>query len=245
MNYRISLISFCVLTCTVALTVYIKNLAPLEKRSPIEGVTVQTTEPVLPTQVLKPSAEEVSEVKVVEIKKETGSATVLGSVPNPDTIEEFKTLQAKVFKTDQDRAQIKKVTQNSAYLYELSEYLRNVASVKNPEFRENQNIAIDILVEALKEGDSEAAKAALFEIIKDPQIENASLDMSVRESLAGVKADVLYQGSALKPELFTQVESILPGPVSQKIWKNIQQKQAENFADSEAERQARVAEVSH
>jgi hypothetical protein len=247
MNRKNWSIAVCALTCTAALTVYLKNLAPLELRPLREGVPVKTAAPtsskILPQDV---EITKSTEKTVVEAKKEAPPVKgIPGFIPRPEVIHEFKTLQAKIFKTDQDLAQLKKVRQNSALLFELAEYLRNIESVKNPEFRENQNIAIDILVEALKVEGSNAAETAIFEIIKDPQIENSALEMSTRESLAGVKADILYQASSLKPELFSQVESVLPGPVSQKIWKNIQQKQSENLAESESERQSRVAEISH
>ena len=160
------------------------------------------------------------------------------SLPRPEVGEEFRSIQNKVFKSLGESEKIKQIAKDAVYLNELSLYLRNAKSAAKADFRNDQNVAVDILIEALKNGGSPAAEAAIFDIVKDSQIESASLQLPVREALAAVKAEILYQGSAIRSDLFTNVESILPGAVSKKIWENVLLKQNENAQESGAERQS-------
>ena len=95
-----------------------------------------------------------------------------------------------------------------------------------------QNAAIDLLLEALKSGDSEVATEVLRSVVTDGQVEDAKVDASTRENLAGIKGEVLFQWSALKPTQSDEMASLLPGPVSQKIWQNVISAQKSNLAES-------------
>jgi hypothetical protein len=95
-----------------------------------------------------------------------------------------------------------------------------------------QDVAVDILLDALKDGDSRAAEEALREVVKDEQVEDGTLSGGVREQLAGVKAEVLYQWSAMVPTGASELARLLPGPVSQKIWQNVLNMQSQNLAES-------------
>ena len=95
-----------------------------------------------------------------------------------------------------------------------------------------QDVAVDILLDALKDGDSRAAEEALREVVKDEQVEDGTLSGGVREQLAGVKAEVLYQWSAMVPSGASELARLLPGPVSQKIWQNVLNMQSQNLAES-------------
>lgn len=99
----------------------------------------------------------------------------------------------------------------------------------------DQDVAVDILLDALKDGDSRAAEEALREVVKDEQLEDSTLTSGVREQLAGIKAEVLYQWSAMVPQGANQLASLLPGPVSQRIWQNVLSMQSRNLAESKAE----------
>lgn len=96
----------------------------------------------------------------------------------------------------------------------------------------DQDVAVDILLDALKDGDSRAAEEALREVVRDEQVEDSTLSGSVREQLAGVKAEVLYQWSAMVPTGASQLAGLLPGPVSHKIWNNVLDMQSRNLAES-------------
>lgn len=161
--------------------------------------------------------------------------------PKPEQLKTFKTIQAKVFRNKEDEKKWKRLLSDSKYILELSEYLKNIPKIEPQDFKDSQNAVIDFLVEALKSGDSVAAESAILEVIKDSQVEDEKIAQPARELLAGVKADLLYQSSSVKPQLVSQIENALPGPVSQKIWKNVQQQQADNLALSEAELNQRLA----
>lgn len=95
-----------------------------------------------------------------------------------------------------------------------------------------QNAAIDLLLEALRSGDAGTASEVLKDVVTDKQVEDPSLDSETRHSLAGVKAEVLFQWSALKPTEAAEIATWLPGPVSQNIWQNVLNAQASNQAES-------------
>ena len=97
-----------------------------------------------------------------------------------------------------------------------------------------QNAAIDMLLDALKSGDSEVAVDVLRSVVTDGQVEDESIDRSTRENLAGIKAEVLFQWSALKPAQASELASLLPGPISQKIWQNVVDAQQSNLNESAA-----------
>jgi hypothetical protein len=99
-----------------------------------------------------------------------------------------------------------------------------------------QIAAIDLLVEAFKSGDKAASEQAMREIVADKQVEDTSLPAEVREQLAGIKAEVLYNWGALAPEQQNEIARQLPGPASEQIWKNVQDTFASNLAESELER---------
>jgi hypothetical protein len=99
-----------------------------------------------------------------------------------------------------------------------------------------QIAAVDLLVEAFKSGDRSASEQAMREIVADKQVEDTKLPAEVREQLAGIKAEVLYNWGALAPEQQNEIARQLPGPASEQIWKNVQDTFASNLAESELER---------
>ena len=99
-----------------------------------------------------------------------------------------------------------------------------------------QVAAIDLLVEAFKSGDKAAAEGAMRAIVADKQVEDTQLPTEVREQLAGIKAEVLYNWGALAPHQQSEIARQLPGPASEKIWRNVQDTFASHLAESELER---------
>ena len=98
-----------------------------------------------------------------------------------------------------------------------------------------QDVAIDLLLTAARGPNAASAAAALRSVIEDRQVEDASVDVKTREQLAGLKAEVLYLWSAQSPEMAASIQSWLPGPVSLKIWSNVQRMQRANQEESELE----------
>lgn len=172
-------------------------------------------------------------------------AVAPGALPQPEVLQQFKVIQSKIFKSDEEQRSLKQMMMNSRYIQQLGEYLRDIQSVNKEEFKANQNVAIDFLIEALHSGEAGSAEQAILDVIKDSQVEDEKIPMNARELLGGVKADLLYQASSIRPALAEQFSRLLPGPVSQKIWENVQRQQEENLALSEKELHERQNKKSH
>jgi hypothetical protein len=149
---------------------------------------------------------------------------------NKSELEAFKILKQKVFLTEEEKVQRQELVRDRALL----ENLKNLFKYPTPylELEAQQNMAVDLLLEAIKSGDAETARRVLKEVIADATIENNQLSQSQRQNLAGVKAEVLYQWSSLEPDRAHEMQQSLPGPVSQKIWKNVVTQQDLNRAES-------------
>lgn len=154
----------------------------------------------------------------------------LQSFENKTELSEFKTLKQKVFLTEEEKLQRQSLLKNRALL----ENLKGLFKYPTPfqDLESQQNVAVDLLLEAIKSGDAETARDVLKELIADPTIENKQLSTAQRQNLAGVKAEVLYQWSSLEPDRAGEMQKALPGPVSQKIWKNVLTQQDLNRAES-------------
>jgi hypothetical protein len=145
---------------------------------------------------------------------------------------EFTVMKRKVFLSDEERVQKAALFGNRRMIASLGDYLNrpmgnDVASIGE------QGAVLDLLVDALqsKEG-NEAAEAALKSVVLDTQIESDHLAVEERKNLAGVKAEVLYQWTALEPGRAKEIRTWLPGPVSEKIWANVTETQNRNQAES-------------
>lgn len=149
---------------------------------------------------------------------------------NKTELASFKILNQKVFLTEEEKEQRKQFIQDRALLENLKNLFKYPAQYQDLEAQ--QNVAVDLLLEAIKSGDAETARRVFKEVIADATIENNQLSQDQRQNLAGVKAEVLYQWSSLEPERASEMQQSLPGPVSQKIWKNVLTQQDLNRAES-------------
>ena len=95
-----------------------------------------------------------------------------------------------------------------------------------------QNQALDFVFEALNSEMRSAAIEILKNVVADASVENTSADLSDRSAMAGVKAEALFNLASAEPKSVSEIESLLPGPVSKKIWENVQQRQESNLAES-------------
>lgn len=196
------------------------------------GKTEATSEPIEITEATeslsesKPSEVTVSNQAPVAIEKDHE----LKSFENKSELSEFKILKLKVLLTEEEQAQRKNFLQDRTLLENLKVLFKYPAPYQDLE--NQQNVAVDLLLEAIKSGDAETARAVFKELIADPTIENTQLTPAQRQNLAGVKAEVLYQWSSLEPDRASEMQSALPGPVSKKIWKNVMSQQQNNEAES-------------
>lgn len=198
--------------------------------------TAKTDSPSAPIEITKANENSVADNKPNEATASTQAPaeaeknSVLKPFESKTELAEFKILKQKVFLTEEEKAQRKIFLQDRALLENLKSLFKYPAQYQDLE--NQQNVAVDLLLEAIKSGDADTARAVFKELIADPTIENKQLTPSQRQNLAGVKAEVLYQWSSLEPDRASEMQSALPGPVSQKIWKNIERQQQNNEAES-------------
>lgn len=145
-------------------------------------------------------------------------------------LHKYAELGNKALMLEHDRVLKRKLMKDQAFLQSLKPLV--LAATHNPETVELQNAALDFLFEALQGENKAVAVEILKTVVADSSIENSTEDMNVRKSLAGVKAEVLFNWSALDPEANPLIDSSLPGPVSEKIWANVQKQQSNNLAES-------------
>jgi hypothetical protein len=156
----------------------------------------------------------------------------------------FQALQSKSVMTPKEEEDRLKMLQDGDLISKLSAALRSRVAQQDPQFEENQNISIDLLVEALKGGNEQAAIDAIWEQIRDGQVEDANVPLKQREVLGGIKGELLYHATALRPDAFQDIEIDLPGPASQKIWKNVQGQHQINLDSSQAEIEERERKLN-
>lgn len=212
------------------------TIGVLTTRTPsVVSETTKTNAPSAPMEITK-ATESISESSPSEVvvsgqaHAAKDEAPELKSFENKSELSEFKILKLKVFLTEEEQAQRKNFLQDRALLENLKGLFKYPAQYQDLE--NQQNVAVDLLLEAIKSGDAETARAVFKELIADPTIENKQLTPAQRQNLAGVKAEVLYQWSSLEPDRASEMQNALPGPVSQKIWKNVMSQQQNNEAES-------------
>lgn len=152
--------------------------------------------------------------------------------PAPHAVElaMYTLLHRKVFLNEGESAEKSSLLKNASVLRAMG--VRLVRPPGSEAAAGEQNTAIEMLIEALRSGDSEVASEVLKGVIKDSQIEDGQLEMSIRSNLAGIKAEILFQWSALRPTQAQELATLLPGPVSRKIWQNVIDAQTSNVAES-------------
>lgn len=170
-------------------------------------------------------------------EKESVALPKLSGARQLSMVAEFAQLKKKIFKTDSEQQSYKAFLRNRDLLLDLGKKLTDIQFIQSADFANEQNAMVDLLVEALASGDHVTSQAVVTSLVQDASVENEKLPMSVRQNLAGLKAELLYQVTALFPEEFKNVAELLPGPVSQKIWVNVQASQQRNVAESQAEQQ--------
>ncbi|HMN68135.1 MAG TPA: hypothetical protein PKC28_06305 [Bdellovibrionales bacterium] len=143
-------------------------------------------------------------------------------------LNQYAALQAKVLPSPDERDKKQALLINPKLLMGMAVRLVRLPLLPLGE----QGAAIDLLLDAVKSGDREAAETALAVVVEDKQVEDPSLMGGVREQLAGIKAEVLYHWAALVPSQVPQIPKRLPGPASRKIWDNVREAHSDNEAES-------------
>ncbi len=175
----------------------------------------------LPPPVIRLEPQTQNEVSTIELKP----------FENKKELNDYSLLRKKIFLTDKEKLQKQNFLKNEPFITRLKDLFKAPSIYSNSE--DQQNAAVDFLLDALNSENSTAAAEVLRSIIQDPSTENENLSMADRETLAGVKAEVLYKWTAQEPLKASEIQQWLPGPVSQKIWKNVLAQQEMNQAESE------------
>lgn len=156
----------------------------------------------------------------------------------PDEVKSYLEIQSKVFLSDADKRDRLTLLHHSDLLKALGRRL--LEPTLDRQVMREQDAAVDLLLEALHDGDQAVAGQVLESVVKDAQVEDSHMNAKAREQLAGLKAEILYQWSSSSNEAAADLPGWLPGPVSRKIWSNVLKMQQSNLAESEAEAEARA-----
>jgi len=143
----------------------------------------------------------------------------------------YAELKRKIFLNSDEQAEKARIAVDLDLTKSLERLLHFPSFIGSP-LQALQNDALDFLFENVGNPKNTAVAAVLQALVKDKEIENPKNDRPKKLSLAGFKAEVLYQWSAVQPSVVAQIPAWLPGPVSQKIWQNVLAAQAQNASDS-------------
>lgn len=147
--------------------------------------------------------------------------------------------QKKVITTPEEENLKKNWLKDPLLIQQMKDLLLSQKFLDHPQFEIIQNTAIEFLKEALnassEKDDNQIVRQAVLEIVRDAQIENTELSVEDRQKLAAPKIEILFNGVAIRPDFFENIESQLPGPATLQIWKNIQVRQSEMEAESRRE----------
>ncbi|MES2964039.1 MAG: hypothetical protein V4760_09125, partial [Bdellovibrionota bacterium] len=139
-------------------------------------------------------------------------------------LKEFAKLKKKVFLDNDEKRRLSELTRDPAFLSSLAP----VFDISRERNDEEMNAAVDLLLDAATNEKSETAAAMLMGVIADPSIENTEIPEARRELAAGVKAEILFLWTAASPDRANHMASMLPGPVSQRLWENVLNAQDRN-----------------
>ncbi len=144
----------------------------------------------------------------------------------------FGGLFQKAVLTSEEESEMQELLKNRNLIGEVGQALRSQKLLDEAQFEELQSAGIDFLKQALQSGDEETIRDTIWDIIRDPQIEDSQIPVDDRKKMAIPKAELLFHATALRPDLFPDVEMDLPGPASKQIWQNVQQRQSDNLEES-------------
>ncbi len=147
-------------------------------------------------------------------------------------LKQLRLIKTKVFRSEAEETTMKAFIKNPDNLQSLISLLTDTTSLQATSQAEHQ-AAVDILLEAAKTGNAKFAEESILAVIGDRQVEDQNNTKAVRELHAGIKAELMYGAAFIDQQT---IQNYVPGPVSQRIWDNVQAAHAENVTDSENQR---------
>lgn len=140
----------------------------------------------------------------------------------------FHQLQVKVLRNLNEENELLVLLRNPTVLLWAEKILIHPES----RFSDEKNKVLSLVIESMRSGEPAAGKV-LSAFIADAGIENEAHPFIDRKFQAGLKAEAMFTWSSQDPEKTAHIESLLPGPISQKIWQNVLVQQNNNLAESE------------
>ncbi len=162
----------------------------------------------------------------VNVKIETKNLGTKQSLEIRNTFQVFHALRNKTFLTPKEESTYAEILRDPQFLMAtVSLFLDKNANLSPFEI----NGGVDLLLESLRTNQKNLAQQIILTIIADTQIENSKLNSAARIRIAGIKAELMFHAVEMNPQT---VKNALPGPVTEKIWNNVLQAQAQNLAES-------------
>lgn len=154
-------------------------------------------------------------------------------------VSEFAAFQKKAILQDEERLRKLELLQDPVFLQEVGRMLRNPNLIADSS---NIDVGVDLLLEARKYSEHQLVDQVLADIVGDRSIEDGTGSLEQRERLAQAKAEIMYRWSSVDSVAANQIPRLLPGSVSEKIWRNVVALQTQNSSESMkvAERFART-----
>lgn len=143
-------------------------------------------------------------------------------------LREFSTLKRKVFLDNEEKRRLSELTRDPEFLASLAP----IFNINANRDETSLNAAVDVLLDAATKERSETAASVLLGVIADPSIENETVPFKLRESLSGIKAEIMFLWTAATPERANHMEAMLPGPASRRLWENVLNAQERNRSES-------------
>ncbi|WP_374030539.1 hypothetical protein [Bdellovibrio bacteriovorus] len=145
-------------------------------------------------------------------------------------LKKYADLSHKALLLEPDKIVKRRLLKDEDFLKSLEALLKTAPN--DEESQQMQNSALDFVFEALNTDMKSAAIEVLKGVVADATVENSAVNEMDRKVLAGVKAEALHNWAAADPSAESSINSLLPGPVSQKIWANVKHQQESNMGES-------------
>ncbi|MBC7466125.1 MAG: hypothetical protein H7256_09035 [Bdellovibrio sp.] len=150
-----------------------------------------------------------------------------------NSLDQYHEIKTKVFVSEKEKSLKKQFMTDNELIKSLKNFITEApVSERGSDDDVKKNLALDLLIEASVSSNSAEATAALMDIVQDKKIEDEKIPVADRQSMAEIKADLLYTWTARLPNQASQIDKVIPGPVTSKIWKNAQEAQAQNRTES-------------
>jgi len=147
-------------------------------------------------------------------------------------IHSYRLVKEKPFQHDQEKEFVRKTLLDDELIKKNSFLLSVKAS--SYEEQEIQNEYIDLVLDSALAGNTDSLNV-VKKFIEDPTIETDQLPQAEKNNLAEIKAEVLYHIASGSITSEQEIENLIPGPITKKIWENVKKSHTANLVESESE----------